>query len=320
MSKYKVYVTDERHESYEVERQILKQIDAEMIICNCLTEEDILANCADADALLLDCAPCTARVIEGLPKCKAINRYGVGYDNVDLAAATAARIQVTYVPDYCEEDVSDHAMGLMMACMRDIARRDQLIRQGKWNLQRMSFRIQGKVLGLIGFGRIARAFARKCGGFGLEKVLVYDPYISEEACQAAGAQKVSLEELLRQSDIVSLHAPVTPETTRMLNRETIAWMKPTAILVNTSRGMLVDDDALIEALRERRILCAGLDAFSVEPMPKDSPYFELDNVIMTDHSGYYNVESIVELKEKSAQNIAAVLSGKPPKYPVNRLA
>lgn len=319
MAKYKVYVTDERHESYEIERQILKQIDAELIVCNCLTEDDILANCAEADALLLDCAPGTAKVIAGLPKCKVINRYGVGYDNVDLAAANAAHIQVTYVPDYCEEDVSDHAMGLMMACMRDIANRDRLIRQGKWNLQRTSFRIQGKVLGLIGFGRIARAFARKCGGFGLEKILVYDPYVTEEACQAAGAQKATLEEVMRQADILSLHAPVTPETTRMLNKETIAWMKPTAILVNTSRGMLIDDEALIEALRQRRILCAGLDAFSVEPMPKDSPYFELDNVILTDHSGYSNVESIVELKEKSAWNIVDVLTGKQPKYPVNRL-
>jgi len=316
MSKFKVYVTDARHESYEIERRILQQIDAELIICDCLTEEKILEQCADADALLVDGAPATAKVIAGLPNCKVINRYGVGYDNVDIQAAAAAGIRVTYVPDYCEEDVSDHAVGLMLACMRDIANRDRLIRQGKWNLQRLSFRIQGSVLGLVGFGRIARAFARKCSGFRPAKIMVYDPYVSEEACRAAGVEKASYEEVLKQADILSLHAPVTPETTRMLNKEAIALLKPTVILVNTSRGMLVDEDALIEALRQRRILCAGLDAFCAEPLPRDSAFFELDNVILTDHSAYSNAESIVELKEKSAWNIVDVLTGKEPKYPV----
>lgn len=319
MSNYLVCVSDTRHASYEIERRILAEIGAELRLCDCASEEDIVRECADADAILLDMAPMTAKAVAGLKKCRVINRYGVGYDNVDIDACTAKGIQVTNVPDYCAEDVSDHALALIMTCLRQTALRDRLVRQGKWNIQRTSFRLSGKVLGVLGFGRIARALVKKTSGFGFSKVLVYDPYVSAQVCADMGARKAELEEVLRQCDFLSLHMPVTSQTTRMINRETLALMKPTAILVNTGRGPLVDDEALAQALKEGRLLSAGLDTHWVEPLPADSPYLGLDNVVLTDHTAYSTVEAVEELKVKSANNIAAVLRGEQPGYPVNQL-
>ena len=319
MSKYLVCVSDTRHASYEVERSILAELDAEVKLCDCTTPEDIIRHCDQADAILLDMAPMTREAVEGLKRCKVINRYGVGFDNVDLEACTAKGIQVTNVPDYCAQDVSDHALALLMTCLRQTALRDRLVRQGQWNIQRTSFRLSGKVLGVLGFGRIARALVEKTAGFGFSKVLVYDPYVPEQVCRQFGAQKAELEQVLGKSDFVSLHMPVTPQTTGMINRKTLALMKPTAILINTGRGPLVDEEALAQALREGTILYAGLDTHCVEPLPSNSPYWGLDNVVLTDHTAYSTVEAVEELKVKSAQNIAAVLRGEQPKYPVNQL-
>lgn len=319
MSKYKVYVTDDRHGNYDIEREILAAIDAELCVCNCVTEADIAAQCADADGLLLNLAPCGKIALEALDRCKVINRYGVGYDNVDLDAASAKGIQVTNVPDYCMEDVSDHALALMLSCLRQVARRDARVRAGEWNIPGESFRLRGSVLGILGFGRIARCLVEKCSGFGFSKILIYDPYVTEEVCGAYGGEKASLRQVLEQADLISLHMPVTPETVGMINEERISWMKSNAILINTARGKLIDDQALIAALKQKRIRAAGLDAHCSEPMPKDSLYFELENVTLTDHSGYSTVEAIQELKTKSAQNLVDVLSGRTPKYPVNRL-
>lgn len=319
MSKYLVCVSDTRHASYDIETRILAQADAELKLCGCVTEDDIIQACGDADAVLLDMAPMTARAVAGLKKCRIINRYGVGYDNVDINACTAKGIQVTNVPDYCAGDVSDHALALIMTCLRQIALRDRLIRQGQWNIQRTSFRLYGKVLGVLGFGRIARALVDKTSGFGFSKVLVYDPYVSAEECTAHGAQKAELEEVLSQCDILSLHMPVTPQTTRIINRETLSLMKPTAVLVNTGRGPLVDDEALAGALKNGQLLYAGLDTHWVEPIPAGSPYLSLDNVVLTDHTAYSTVEAVEELKIKSAENVAAVLRGKKPAYPINQV-
>lgn len=318
MNRFKVYVTDNRHGNYEIERRILAEVGAEVIVRDCGTKEKLLKDCADADGLLLDMAPCDAEVINGLRHCRVINRYGVGYDNVDIAAATARGIQVTYVPDYCMEDVSDHALALMLSCLRQVAYRDRSIREGKWNLRGRSFRLAGKTLGVLGFGRIARTLVKKCGGFGFARVLVYDPYVPEEAMRDCGAEKADLEEVLAQADFLSIHMPVTPETRGIINERTLNRMKSTAILINTSRGQLVDDEALVTALRQGRILAAGLDTHNQEPLTPENPYCALDNVILTDHTAYSTEEGVIELKTKAAQNIAAVLSGRAPAYPVNR--
>ena len=319
MAAYRICVSDERHDSYDIERELLASPGAELVLCQCATDEDIVRFCADADGILLDMAPLTAHAVAGLKRCKVVSRYGVGYDNVDVAACTARGIQVTNVPDYCAEDVAEHALALMLSCLRDVARRDRLIRQGKWNLQRFSFRLEGKVLGVIGFGRIARALVRKCSGLGFSRILAYDPYVSSETCTASGVVKADLEEVLKQSDLISLHMPVTAETAGIIGQQALSLMKPTSILVNTGRGPLVDDAALIEALRGRKILCAGLDTHNQEPLPDDSPYFRLDNVILTDHTAYSTAEAVQDLKAKAAQNIVSVLTGAAPAYPVNQL-
>lgn len=319
MSKYLVCVSDTRHASYDVEKEILREIDAEVKLCNCTTEEDIIRECGDADAVLLDLAPMTAKAVAGLKRCKVINRYGVGYENVDLDAATQAGIQVTNVPDYCMEDVSDHALALMMTCLRHVSMRDREVRKGAWNLQGDSFRLKGKVLGVIGAGRIARALIQKTSGFGFREVLAYDPYVSAEELEKIGVRKVELDELLAESDFVSLHLHANAETNGMINKDALSKMKSTAILINVSRGPLVNDEDLLDALRSHRILAAGLDTHNHEPLGADSPFCQLDNVVLTDHTAYSTAEGVLELKTKSAKNIVAVLTGKQPDYPINHL-
>lgn len=319
MAKYTVCVSDERHANYDVEREILRGIDAELKLCHCVTEDDIAQQCAEADAVLLDLAPMTAKAVAGLKKCKVISRYGVGFENVDLDAATKAGIQVTNVPDYCMEDVSDHALALMMTCLRHVSMRDRMVRQGAWNLQGTSFRLKGKTLGVIGAGRIARALIRKTSGFGLKEVVAYDPYVSAEALAEIGVRKVELEELLQTSDFVSLHLHANAETKGMICKKTLDLMKPTAILINVSRGPLVNDEDLLDALKNGKILAAGLDTHNHEPLGADSPFCQLDNVVLTDHTAYSTAEGVLELKTKAAQNVVNALTGAPCVYPVNKL-
>lgn len=319
MGKYKVYVTDQRQPSFEIERRILEECDAELILCNCATSADIARECAEADAVLLDLAPMDANAIKALKKCRVISRYGVGVDNVDMKTATECGIQVTNVPDYCMEDVSDHAIALMMACMRNVALRDRLVREGRWNIQAPSYRLAGKTMGVIGAGRIARALIRKVGGFGFKEIVAYDPFISAEDLARIGVRKVEFSELLAVSDIISLHLNLTDETRGIIDEKAIAQMKETAMLINVSRGGLINDVALIRALKEKKIMCAGLDTHGVEPVPADSEYMKLDNVVLTDHAAYNTVEGVMELKTKAAKNVRAVLEGKAPAYPANQI-
>ena len=316
MSNFLVCVTDQRHTSYDIEKRILEEAGIELRLCSCETPADIAEQCKDADAVMLDLVPMTKEAISALQRCKVINRYGVGYDNVDVRAARAAGIRVTYVPDYCMEDVSDHAMALMLACLRHIAMKDRRIRAGEWNIQGQSFRLADKTLGLIGAGRIARALARKVSGFGLREIVAYDPYVSAEELQACGIRKAELDEVLGISDFVSLHLHANSETAGFINKTTLGKMKETAILINVSRGALVNDEDLLKALKEHRILAAGLDTHNHEPLGADSPYCALDNVILTDHAAYATKEGVEELKTKSAINIVNVLTGKEPLYEV----
>ena len=313
-----VAVTDNRHASYDIEREILKQAGIELAVLDCETEDDVIRKCADMDGLLLDMAPMSARVVQALRRCRVINRYGVGYDNVDVEACTRKGIWVTNVPDYCAEDVSDHAVALLLSCLRQTALRDRLVRAGQWNVHgQTSYRVCGKTLGVLGAGRIARALIRKMQGFALKEVLVYDPYVDAASIATLRARKCGLDELLAASDFVSLHMPVTPETRGMINRQTLRLMKPSAILINTGRGPLVDDPALIDALQSHKIAGAGLDTHTVEPLPANSPYLVMDSVVLTDHTAYNTAEAVEELKTKSARNIVAALGGKTPPYHVN---
>jgi D-3-phosphoglycerate dehydrogenase / 2-oxoglutarate reductase len=318
MSIYKVVVSDNRHGDYHIEREILNQCGADLKVADCKTEEDVIRECGDADGILLDMAPMNQTVVNSLKKCKVICRYGVGYDNVNVDACTKKKIYVANVPDYCAEDVSDLALALLFNCIRQVSLRDQKVRSGGWNIHLPhTYRVKDKTLALMGFGRIARCLLHKVSGLGLHNVLVYDPYVPSEAIHALGAEKADMEFALREADYISLHMPVTAETRGMINEQTIGLMKESAILINTARGALIDDRALFNALHQHRIAFAGLDTHNREPLPADSPYFSLDNCVLTDHTAYSTNEAVVELKIKAAENIRAVLMGGRPLYPVN---
>jgi len=321
MSKYIVAVTDDRFGSYKEEEEVLKTINAELKIYNCESEKEVAAAVQEADAVLVNLAPVNKRVIVSMKKCRVISRYGVGYDNVDVDAATEAGIWVARVPDYSYEDVSDHALALLLGCIRKISYKDRRVREGGWNLksEQPVHRIKGRTLGLIGYGAIAKTLHRKVSGLGLSRVLVYDPYLTPDKVRKNGGEPVGMGELLKQADYISVHVPLTEETRGLISVKEIEKMKQSAILINTSRGPVLDEDAVVEALKSGRINSAGLDVFVEEPLPEGHPLKTLDNVILSDHTGFYSEESLKELKTKAARNIAEVLKGGKPVYPVNQI-
>jgi len=317
--RLKVVVTDLGYASYQPEQEELANLNVELVLAECSTEEEVGEACKDADGVITRLAPVGADAIAKMEKCRVISRYGVGVDNVDVAAATARKIPVANVRDYCNEEVSDQALALLMACVRRVSSRDRQVRAGMWDIGATEpiYRVAGKVLGLIGYGAIARTLHRKTSGFELAEVLAHDAYIAAETIQEAGARPVELDELLRASDFISVHVPLTDGTRHLINEAALKAMKPTAILVNTSRGGVVDADALYAALKNGEIGAAGLDVHEVEPPPSDYKLFELDNVVLTDHAGWYSEESQLALQRTTARNVALVLAGKRPLYCVN---
>jgi D-3-phosphoglycerate dehydrogenase len=320
MAKFKVVLLEDRYESHAHERGVLEPLGAEVVESGSLkTEDEIIALCRDADGLTVNLGAMTAKVVAALEKCKVIARYGVGYDNVDVPACTQKGIAVVNVPDYCLEDVSDQAFALFMACVRKSSLRDRQLRAGLWNIGRKDpmYRITGKTFGLAGYGNIPRTLHRKLKGFNLARVLVYDPFVGEDVIKAAGGQKVDFDTLLKESDFISCHVPLNDKTKHMFNKAAFEKMKKTAIFVNTSRGGLVDTGALHHALKTGVINSAGLDVHEQEPVPKNYSLFELDNVILSDHTGWYSEEAQVELQTKAARGVADVLTGKRPASIVN---
>ncbi|MDR5694536.1 MAG: C-terminal binding protein [Armatimonadota bacterium] len=320
MAGFKVVVTDYVFPSLDIEREILGAIGAELVPMQATSEEEILEAARDADGLLVCYAPVTRRVIEGLRKCRIIARYGIGVDNVAVDAAAERGIIVTNVPDYCIEEVSDHALALLLACARRISYLDRKVRSGRWEAKDAVpiFRLRGQVLGLVGFGKIPRNLAKKAKALGLE-VIAYDPYIGAADMEAQGVEKVELETLLRRADFVSIHTPLTAETRGLIGEAQLRMMKPTAYLINTARGPIVKESALVRALQEGWIAGAALDVLETEPPPRDHSLFALDNVILTPHVGFYSEESLRELQRKAAEEVARVLTGQSPRYPVTPL-
>lgn len=318
---YKVVLTDDRFGDYEDENRVLQEIDAEIEVNNFENEREAIEGLKDADGVFVNLFPLTKTIISAMSKCKVITRYGVGVDNVDVQAATEAGIQVTNVPDYCYEEVSDQALALLLGVIRKITYKDREIRKGRWHIHsdKPCYKIRGNVLGIIGYGSIGRTFHRKASGLGFSKVLVYDPYVPEKYAAPFGAEKVELDRLLRESDYISIHAALTEETRGMIEKNAIAKMKPGVMIVNTARGPICNQQDILAALKAEKIAGAGLDVFETEPLPKDSEFFALDNVIISDHAGFYSVDSIIELKTKAARNIVEMLTGKRPTYPVNHL-
>jgi len=270
--------------------------------------------------------PFGRNVIEKLSKCKLIHCIGIGYEGIDVEAATEHGICISTPTDYCLEEVSDHAMALTLACARKIVRLDNAVRQGKWdsaakrdirtNLWPPIFRLRGQTLGLIGFGNIPRTLVPKAKGFGL-KVIVFDPYIPPQMGKEHGVELVELDYLLRNSDYVSLHAALTPQTHHLLGLEEFKKMKPTAYVINTARGPLIDQEALYTALSQGYIAGAGLDVLETEFVDLDHPLLKFDNVILTAHSAHYSEFSALEIRQRPFQEMCRIIDKKWPRCLLN---
>lgn len=322
MARFKVAVVNLGYESYQTERDILKTIDADLIVApgDCLTEEEVIRVAGDADGILVREAPISAGVIHALEACKVIVRYGVGVDNIDLETASERKIYVANIPGYGTEEVSDHAVAMLLACIRNLITRDRNLRKGKFetDINDRIYRTTGKILGIIGYGKIGRAFHRKWSGFLPERTLVFDPILPRKTIMEHGAEATSLETLIRESDYISLHAPLTPENRHVIDEAALKMMKRTAIIINTSRGGLIDENALVRALTEDWILGAGLDVFEREPLEAGHPLTRLSNVILSGHVSWYSKDSIMELQTRGAEEVLRVLSGKPPVCWINK--
>lgn len=320
MAKYKVIVTDDRFDTYAPEREALLKADAELVVCDAKDQNEVRKIVKDADGVLLNLHTIGKEEIAAMQNCKVISRYGIGYNNVNVEEATNKGIWVARVPEYgADEAVSDQAMALILDCVRRTTHKHNRILKGEWNLMKdyKIHQIKGSCIGIIGFGSIGKVLQRKIAGFKPSEILVYDPFVLANDIEKFGAKKVELKELLKSSDIISIHCPETEESENMINAASLKLMKNSAILVNTARGGIINQDDLIDALKNKMIFCAGLDVFTTDPLPMDSPLRTLDNVVISDHTGFYSDESLSTLKSRAAANIAEVLLGHPPIYPLN---
>jgi len=313
----RVVLTDQVFPTVDVEREILGRAGETLDILTDSSPETIRAEAADTDAILTTYAPIDAETISALQRCKVIARYGIGVDNIDLEAARAAGITVTNVPDYCVEEVADHTVALLLAVWRKIVTGNEVVRKGGWGIAELRpvRRLRGRQLGMIGFGHIGRAVASRATTFGLE-LRVFDPYIDDSALSDTGVTRIKdLDELLSSSDIVTIHAPLTSGTGGLIDTEAIDKMKDGAVLVNTSRGPIVDTSAVAAALSRGKLSGAGLDVFDEEP-PDATTLQSLETLVVTPHAAFYSDEAIAESQTKAATSIVTVLGGDEPDYRV----
>jgi len=305
------------------ETEELAKVNAELVGADCVTEDEIIEAAKDADAILTGGAQMTRRVMEALPKCKVIVRYGVGYDTVDVDAATDNGVIVVNNPafQWCVEEVSNQAIALLLACAKKLAFLNDGTKQGRWaeckRAQAPMVSIHGQTLGLVGCGSIGRMTGRKAQCFSL-KVLGYDPYVDKSLAKKDGITLVSLPELLKESDFISVHTFLNKETWHLIREKEFRQMKPAAYIINTARGPVIDEPALIKALQEKRIAGAGLDVFEKEPVDSDNPLLKMDNVVVTPHSASYSDVAFRLNRVIVGQEAARVLSGRWPKNPVNK--
>ena len=305
------------------EKEILEKY-AEVKLARSPSEEDIIAEAKDADIIMVVYAKITKRIIDSAKKLKGIVRYGIGVDNIDLEAATQRKIPVANVPDYCVGTVADHAFALLLALNRKLLVANNIIKTGAyintWTSPSEKIKgvdLEGRTIGIIGLGKIGRAVAARAKGFGL-KILAYDPYISKEDAEALGVKLTDLDNLLRESDFVTIHAPLTPQTRGMINEEKLKLMKKTAYLINVARGPIVDEKALYKALKEGWIAGAGMDVYEKEPPDPDNPLFKLENVVLTPHIAWYTEDALWRLEMTAVNEAIRILKGEMPKNLVNK--
>ena len=312
---YKVIFTDYDFDNIEIERRILDELNCEIVELNGKGEAELAQSVVDADALIVQNRKISKDLIARMTKCKVIARYGIGVDPVDIQAANEKGILVCNAPQYCIEEVTEHVLALSLALHRKIFVLQNSLRALVWDPQRIARpvrRLCNLKLGLIGFGKIPRKLVQKAKGL-FDQILVYDPYFSDALPAITNLARSSLEDLLQLSDFVSVHCPISRETHHLIGDAQLKLMKPSAYLINTARGPVVDTCALVEALRNKRIAGAGLDVFEREPVGKGDEatleLFKFDNVILTPHAGYYSEDSIEELKTTIGQTVLLVLKG-----------
>lgn len=315
----KILITDYAWKSLEPEQEILRSAGASLIVAQTGLEDELADLAADADGILTNWKPVTAKTIRQAPKCVSIGRYGIGLDNIDVACATELGIIVTNVPEYCVDEVSEHAMALLLSLARKVTFFDRAIKGGTYNLQALTplYRVKGRTLGIVGFGKIGRTVYRKAIGFGL-RILVFDPRLSADTLKGLEVTPVGFEELLGASDYVSIHAPLTPETRHLFGYQAFQKMKPAAFVINTSRGGVIDSAALLRALDEGLIAGAALDVLPQEPPAPDDPLILHPKTIVTPHAAFNSEESLLELQTIAARQMADALSGRMPDNIVNR--
>jgi D-3-phosphoglycerate dehydrogenase / 2-oxoglutarate reductase len=315
---HRILITDYEFESIDQEQAVADANGVELVRAHCRTEDEVLQYAAEADALIVQYAPISERVINNLPRLKAISRYGVGVDNVDVAAATRRGVAVSNVPDYGVEDVSDHAIALALTLARGIPDLDRGVRSGRNALPSVQplHRFSAQTFGVIGLGLIGAATAAKAKALGF-RTLGYDPLHLPGTTTGEGVQVVSFEELLAESDVVSLHVPLNKHTHHLIDAAALEQFKEGATLVNTCRGAVVDTEALVDALKNGPIKGAGLDVFEEEPLPLDSALLALDGVVLTPHTAWYTEESNHELKRRTAQNAVDVCLNRQPSNILN---
>ncbi|TFB24447.1 C-terminal binding protein [Filobacillus milosensis] len=319
MSQFKVVVTDYNYDTFEPEKEVFNKMGIELNFEQCQTEDDVIEKCRDADALLNQYAPISRRVIENLDNLKVVARYGIGVNTVDLEAATENGVAVGNVTDYCLDEVSDHAMALLLSSVRKVTQLNNDVKDGNWDFKiaKPVYRLRGRTLGLVGFGNIPQTLTTKAQAFGLN-VIAYDPFVPKEVADELSVRLVEIDELYEQSDYVSVHLPLNNKTEKMINLDAFKKMKKETFIINTSRGPVIDEEGLIEALQTNEIAGAGLDVLEQEPIDADSPLLKMDQVLINPHAAFYSVEAEAELKRKTAQNAADVLSGYFPDYLVNK--
>lgn len=320
--EYKILIT-EPLPLIDIEREMLSKY-GKVVVAGSANEDTLAELAVDADVIMVVYAKITRKIIESAKKLKGIVRYGIGVDNIDLGAATSKGVFVANVPDYCIGTVADFAFALILALVRRIIHADKYVREkaylSRWTNPPEELRgidLEGKTLGIIGLGKIGVEVAKRAIGFGMN-VLAYDPYVTPEIAKRLNVKLVDLETLLRESDVISIHCPLTKETYHLIDENKLRLMRKTAYIVNTARGPIIDEKALYKALKEGWIAGAALDVYEREPLPSDSPLFELDNVILTPHIAWYTEEALKRLEMSAVEEAIRILKGELPRNLVNK--
>lgn len=320
MKKGKIVITDQWYENLDMEMEVVENSDYKIFSYQEKEEKKVMEITEYAEAVICQFAPITKRVIDNMKNCKVIVRYAIGVDNIDVVAATKKGIYVCNVPDYGIDEVSNHAILLLLASIKKIGMITASVKAGQWDysIAKPVGRTQGKTLGLVGFGKIPQLIAQKMLGFNMD-IIAYDPYIKPDIAKDLNVNLVSFDELLKQSDYISINCPLNSQTHHLINDKAISKMKDGVIIINTARGGVICETDLIKGLEQGEIAAVGTDVLEKEPVEMNNPLLKMDNVIITPHFAWYSVEAIQSLQKMVAEEVVRVLDGNKPKNPVNKI-